>query len=397
MAVTFTFKNVSNSFPNQELTNLSNWPPVTFLIPALIPAGAKLDENHATYHLGEKICSTQPTIYSFTIQMDHLKRLIPFGQPFSHSSVEKEGKCPDELRSLSDVFRNLWSPATAYSSWNFGMSLDMATPLPEQINADMYLEPMGAGRRIRGYNRFHGIYGLKNLEVLSLTSDFKDTVINRGQTAPRIYGRVGRKHIVVLPSYLGKGATEKFSPVIHALSQYLHTSSGLEVFLSKNGAGNINPQVVTNGHGSRERLYTTDPEMGFIDAMAEVHSLSDPDNPAPIPVGRVVSDVEFEPTGDPNVFGLHFTNDALLAQGNATRECPTAAIAKSIVDETTPVTGFKFMEAFCSSSTKELTEVFKEQKKSSKKGSKKNLTNSDEVINLFDEIQDAMFLSVFRR
>jgi hypothetical protein len=163
MAVIFTFKKPYGFTPTSELTNLGGWPPVCFLLPVLVPQGATVSgRSYYENDLRDAITSMQPSLMSYQLRIRNsdtkLRRTVPFGQPFKLPSVNKWGKTPDVLRSLSDVFKTIWSQATQYCAWNLQFDWtqgELTDQIPNHMIAELGLDPLGAGRRIRGHNRWY--------------------------------------------------------------------------------------------------------------------------------------------------------------------------------------------------------------------------------------------------
>ena len=391
MAVIFTFKKPVGDLGVNELTNLGDWPPVVFLIPTLMPARASFyPESPGGGYIG-RICNHQPSIASYQIALDQSCTIMPFGQPFKIWSVDKQGKSPDILRSLSDVYKALWSQATLYSAWNTQFNLETE----REPVGDVFLEPMGAGRRIRGHNRFASKYALRNVEVLS--EDYADSFIRVQQGKMTSLNMLHNKSLFlrqsssirsgqktamfVLPSYFADDTTSVFHPIAHAVTQYMFTSAGLEVFVNSEVTGS-KPQVTDTGDRLR------DPQKSYLDHMTEAMGAKDMNNLGARPIHRVAPAIEFDPEGNPTVFGLRSNLGSLEKMREVADREGLPSDYEKIRDETEVLDSFKFMEAFTSSSTQDLTSTFKPVTEPKKKKTVKSVMHDENRINLFEEVDD---------
>ena len=146
MAIVFTFKKP----PQQnELTNLGMWPPMVFFIPVLTPSFPEMTDV-GSFDVDENIfvkaCNMQPAVASLKLLNHDKDFILPFGQPYVLSRVASKGKAPDILRSLSDVFRSLWSSKAQYSALSVEVE---GWDRTGRGSGALGLDPIGMGRRIR--------------------------------------------------------------------------------------------------------------------------------------------------------------------------------------------------------------------------------------------------------
>jgi len=405
MAVTFTFKKPTGVLSIGELTNLASWPPVTFFLPTLLPSGATL-QNNGFGGLGDRtVC--QPAMSTYRIALQNDKAIMPYGQPFLLTSVKEQGKAPDILRSLSDVFKALWSQATLYSAWNMSFEADLeAAPMSYYMDnsswkkfvGEFALEPMGAGRRIRGHNRHMSKYNLTDVSCLweeeigephpqvcgfNLSSVDKRPFLRqlrRTRLRPKV------ESIFVLPSYLSEGMRDDLMPVAMGMARFQFIyGTGLEGFLASDVLNNLG--VKQGGDGDNDPT-GHDRNKSFVDHMAQAMGKDeDKKNIGALPVTRVKGDIAFDPEGDPIVFGLSMNKEVLDLLGEDSQNELTDESYTKIASDTGVLGNFHFLDAFCSTSTKDLTQVFGEiKKKSFKEGSKASkLLDEALSIDLFDE------------
>ena len=175
MAVMFSFKTpFRRGLASYENTNLGYLPPMVFFIPTILPGDPVISADDY------KVMLRQPAVYSFTIQNrpekdSYNEGIMPFGSPFNHQSVPPWGKVPDVMRSLAVELERLWGDHTLYSALNFSTAFTIKKGIsPADVNYDwegdpigrLSLEPMGLGRRIRGYNRYSSLFELSQASAL---------------------------------------------------------------------------------------------------------------------------------------------------------------------------------------------------------------------------------------
>jgi hypothetical protein len=401
MAVIFTFKKPVGILGINELTNLGSWPPVVFFLPVQVPAGVSMNQTG-----GGIVNQTlrQPMMSTYRICLKNDKNILPYGQPFFLSSVKNKGKAPDTLRSLSDVFKALWSQATQWSAWNMSFEADLeAEPHKYQslsgaawdnFVGEFCLDPMGAGRRIRGHNRHMSKYDLSDVSFM-WENAFKEhelmaynpICVDKRPFFRQLRATNTRKRetIFVMPSFLGEGTTHEMMPLALAMARFMYAShAGLEGFLNGRLLANTNPRVA----GTDENITPEEWPESFMDGVhAAMNRDVDKKNKGPLPLHRIKADLEFNAEGDPNVFGLSVDKDVVEKLGKSVHTQPEKKDFEEMVAKTGVMSNFHFTEAFCSKSTKDLTEVFGEVKeKSFKEGTKaKELLDEDLAIDLFDE------------
>lgn len=400
MAITFTFKKPAGFMGTTELVNLGSWPPVTFLIPSLLPAAATI-QDRAAYEMRSQITNRQPAVSSYRISLGQNtsedNTIIPFGQPFRLSSVPKRGKRPDILRSLSDVFKALWSQAAQYSAWNMTVPWEVADVngniVQKQIG-DMSLDPLGAGRRIRGHNRYMGKYDLDNFSMIweeganhdnrlvGWNLDGVDKSVWNRQLRAGFSGKT--ENIFVLPSYFTEQTGENLYPIALGLVRFgMVNGAGIEDFLD----GGILSSVEPANHleedsvaGGRSR--------SFVDLMTETvqGTIKDAKSRGAIPVHRVEAEISFDEEGDPTVFGLVMNQGAKQLMIKHKDAPLSPADRDELLEEVDRLGNFQFLDAICSKNTKDLTDTFKAVKAKgiSKPGSKAAALLDDELaIDLF--------------
>jgi hypothetical protein len=411
MAVTFTFKKPAGVMSIGELTNLASWPPVTFFLPVLVPSGATL--SNSGYTLVDNVLR-QPPMATYRLSLNRDKFILPYGQPYLLTSVRNVGKAPDTLRSLSDVFKALWSQATLYSAWNMefnadilnGKSLSYPTFDHSQWRnfiGEFSLEPLGAGRRIRGHNRYMSKHQISDVSFLwedglGLTSDADRKILgwNTAGIDKRPFHRQLRSDkrrgtkeaIFVLPSYMGEDMRDSLLPVAMGMAKFMfNPEAGLEVFLDSKTLHNL--QVHEVDAEAEDETVRGNRDQSFVDCIAKaMNQAGDDQNAGALPLRRVKGDIAYDPDGDPSVFGLSLGDTVLddMAQDNP--DCQLSEEDyKNIVTKTGVLGNFHFLDAFCSKSTKDLTDVFGEvKKKSFKEGTKASKLLDDTLtIDLFDE------------
>lgn len=406
MAVIFTFKKPTGHLPAYELTNLASWPPMVFLIPTLVPAAASLDISKWYSKVTDRV-THQPAISAYRLAFHNESSIIPYGQPFKLTSVNTEGKKPDALRSLSDVFKALWSQATQYSAWSMDFKRDAESGKIDSVG-DFNLDPMGAGRRIRGHNRFTSKYNIPDMEFLWEPNCAENTPSPRGPLAAFNHGgmsnwayrnqlrsyrnrgyQANMSMIFTLPSYFTQETAENLYPVALGIFHYaMIKGTGLNTFLDGSVLEGIQPY---NHDGS------VDIEKGvlkesFVD---RVHRLrgggKDPINRGALPVHRVEAEVEFNPEGTPRVFGLQ--SSKWTSAWDKFETLNDDAFKEKILDTVKVRDGFKYIDQICSGSTKGLTQAFGSVKASNINNPKsKGATLLDETlaVDMFDGSDGAM-------
>jgi hypothetical protein len=93
----------------------------------------------------------------------------------------------------------------------------------------------------------------------------------------------------------------------------------------------------------------------------------------------VQSSLAFDIEGTPNFFGLAAPADAPFHSSAAAHELP---------EQTDILHDFKFTEAFCSKSTRDLTEAFEKVTKTTAKKMAAGLMDEADMVNLFDVTED---------
>lgn len=389
LAVIFTFKKPFGNHPIFELTNLAHFPPMVFLIPALMPAGASSMETTPS------LCQ-QPTISSYTLVLNSWgsEPITTYGGPFDFATVDKHGKSPDVLRSLSDVFSALWSQATLYSSWNFDVVASN-----NMVVGKMFLEPMGAGRRIRGHNRFKGLYEFQGSQHLDEVPNGASAV-NSGSLVPMYHAvrgqfaaaRKAQRRIItggdssiifVLPSYFAggtpQGLVKDFFPLTATLFGLLAKGFGKSADLS----------CLLN-HRALGMPTAANPK--FMMEQLINRTMGEDNHPLQArPINRVPASVRFKESGDPNIFQLRARPAVLDSYERALYAESTKASDQdydTILKETECSENFNFMDSFCSSSPKELGSTFAPVKADSKRSKKKELVEASEVIDLFGDVEE---------
>lgn len=406
MAVIFTFKKPTGHLPAYELTNLASWPPMVFLIPTLVPAGASLDIPQWYSSVTDRV-NHQPAIASYKLAFHNHSSIIPFGQPFKLTSVNTEGKKPDALRSLSDVFKALWSQATQYSAWSMDFMRDEETGEIDPIG-DFNLDPMGAGRRIRGHNRFTSKYNIPDMEFLWEPNCGSTVVSPRGPLAAYNHGGVNHhtyrnqlrsyrnrgyqsnlQMIFTLPSYFTQETAENLYPTALGLFHYAMISgAGLNTFLD----GSVVEGVQPYNHDGSVNLEKGQNTESFVDRVHRLKGI-EPDkiNRGALPVHRVPAAVEFNPEGTPRVFGISATKYTI--RWSKFRELDDDEFKEEILDKVKVQDGFKYLDQICSGSTKGLTQAFGSVKASNINNPKSKgagLLDETLAVDMFDESEGAM-------
>jgi hypothetical protein len=413
MAVTFSFKKPGGWHFSSELTNLAGWPPVTFLLPVLVPACSTIRRHTENLYCGsalDTVVNQQPAIYSYRLTLKTGRTILPFGQPFNLTSISGHGKAPDTLRSLSDVFKAMWSQATQYSAWNVDFTCN--TDDEEQAvhgymnplhDVNFALEPIGAGRRIRGHNRYMGQYQFDNLamiwedswdkgsggaDVFGLDLDLAKKDCTKYQLRQRHRsGRNPYENIFIMPSYFGEATTEALFPTALTLMRYnIVDEATIADFMAGRFFPSVEPVDVRKSdstHGPRRE--------SFGDRIHN-HFSTDHKNRGAIPVHRTKADIAFDKAGDPTVFGLSADTDMfhlLNKQDHSPEEIERLATGIKTLGS------FKFLDAICSTSTKDLTDVFGPIKKSgvtAEAGTKAaDMLDKELAIDLFGDGLDEMF------
>jgi hypothetical protein len=385
MGVIFTFKKPTGHWGVSELTNLGHFPPVVFFIPVLVPSRPVNDHAILEPFISSYSLSIPTEVFSSSWDE---RRITPFGSPYYMASVDPHGKSADTMRSLSDVFNALWSQATLYSAWNLGIDDVMSGDSPLGC---LYLEPMGAGRRIRGYNRYKSYHKFDRFNAASLKMDesgvFQGTeFVNMGTSSSAMYmsgaarhqWQVGRKasitksyqntmgSIFVLPSYFGGDVFKDFSPLI----------------INILGALQHRPDTMLSSF-----IYgPNDPMTALVN---ELHG-EDTSNPYARLLNRIPATIEYNEDGNPKVLMCQTspTHDEALSRVMMGTPTPSKADYQDVYQNVAVSENFAFMDAFCANSPKDLSQAFKEVKKestSTRGRKKKELVEQDQVINLFED------------
>jgi hypothetical protein len=414
LAVVFTFKKPTGYIPSRELTHLGSWPPVVFMLPVLVPAASSFNASYSSFSTVRKsIVEHNPALMTYQIRLreaSNRSRTTPFGQPYKLTSVNEFGKEPDILRSLADVFKALWSQVAQYSAWNFSFNWKPDDDT-SKVNAEFSLDPMGAGRRIRGHNRFQGKYDAQMVSMLwernwpeftgrtpaevvawnagryknRLIQDYTGKEIFRTQLRSS-WNSNKQEAIFVTPSYFHDSIGKEMFPVALTLMRWMQSyKGGIEDFLHGGIVASVDPanaEDEDSTHGGNT--------VSFMDrAQSHVGNNVLRSHRGALPVHSTHVDMAFDKSGDPTVFGLSMGAKALKAMDRHTPELAiTAADMSEVVDGTEVMGDFKFLDAFCSKSTKELTEVFDSVKKKSINKEGGGLTDPSMVIDLFGESDD---------
>ena len=407
MAVVFSFKRPTSSLMATELTNLGGWPPVCFFLPVLVPAGAKLSTQQRTIWSEQSLRSfvgqTQPSLVSYQLRIssetERSDRTVPYGQPYRLRSVERWGKSADILRSLSDVFRALWSQATQFCAWNTQWNVtigdDPSVEYPLSLVGDLSLDPIGSGRRIRGHNRFSGKYNMHGLEMIwegEVGQDDWPTMWgSRKGVMDSVAGSMarsgGKTMMFVLPSFFDQETADNIAPVALTMMRYSGTGFGighLADFVSHRAIPNTFPHDVRESGLPGEFVSKSFSDY-LMDQTGQGHVSA---SRMPLLVQCIPSQVVFNKAGTPQVFGLQVNAVDSLASYRSTMD---AQKADELYNTTKRLEDFKFMDAFCSGSSKDLTEAFAEAKTG--KGKKKTsssgkLVDEDVVVDLFGGSSD---------
>lgn len=393
MAVAFTFKKPTGYRAVTELTNLGHFPPVVFLIPTMVPSKVSTQRE---------ILFDEPMISTYTISLGDWseERIYTYASPFDFLSVDTQGKTPDILRSLSDVFSAMWSQATLYSAWNMELDDDLKM-------GKMYLEPMGAGRRIRGHNRFKNIYELLSAAHTSCDYDahygeFKPEVLYKSQGNMAMVAKLMREQasqarkamqhrgmddlntIFVLPSYFsgGRGAgglVEGFFPLALTLMGTLFNNGNIYGAAEdeSNAFESLMCGATLGGRGNAQ------PVPGLMERISGM----DVNNGDARTINRVAASIKFNEEGTPRIFRLKVPDRHTHTLQEATNKSLTVADSEvdSLVIDTDKSENFNFMDAFCAQSPKDLGQAFKAVKAPPKSGKrKKSLVEKEETVNLFD-------------
>ena len=408
MAVIFTFKKPTGNLEVFELTNLASWPPVVFLLPVMVPAGTMLGDSR---YLGSpedhiKVVQKQPTMMTYRLSLDTNHLIKPFGQPFNLISVDKGGKTADTLRSLSDVFRALWSEATQYSAWNSMIDFN------PDIKADsvkwpisMAMEPMGAGRRIRGHNRYSGMYPMDNVQLLWETAfdepDSKLLAWATPSSKSEYYRQLRsmysgkRESIFVLPSYFTTKTAKHLQPLALTLLRFMfNQTAGLSQFVDGSMVNNCDPHTSFESVGA----VGTHRDRSFLDRTLKACGVpQDSENMGWLPLHRTTGEIAFDPEGQPTVFGLRSAREQTGILRKPLDDTTDADI-KNLVDNVEVLGNFSFLDAFCSKSTRDLTDVFgevKEKSLSGERGTKaRDMMEDTLAVDLFGDGADDLLFSM---
>jgi hypothetical protein len=408
MAVIFTFKKPTGHLEVFELTNLGSWPPVVFFLPVIVPAGTMLgDDRYLPCKDHARIVQQQPTMMTYRLALDVEHRIKAFGQPFNLISVDKEGKTADTLRSLSDVFRALWSEATQYSAWNSTLSFDPKERAgSSKWPVSMALEPMGAGRRIRGHNRYAGMYPMDNVQLLWETAiDSEESEVFQWVTpniSKREYLRQlrstysgKREAIYVLPSYFTTKTAKNLQPLALTLLRFMFApTAGLGSFLDGSLVNNAAPTRSDTAGDVAPRISAS-----FLDRMLKTCGVKqDEKNLGALPLHRVEGEIAFDPEGDPTVFGLRSKREETFLLSKPIGELTEEGEFEQIRDNVDVLGNFSFLDAFCSKSTRDLTDVFGEVKEKSISGEvgtkARDMLEDTLAVDLFDGDAGDLLFSV---
>jgi hypothetical protein len=393
MAVVFSFKRESSVFKVTELTNLGGWPPVCFLVPVLVPAwpasSFREPRSYDEDELRRYVTGTQPSLasYQLRISAERGDAAVPYGQPYFLRSVSKWGKTSDILRSLSDVFGALWSQATQFCAWNTQWP-ELPGSDSENVVGNFILDPVGAGRRIRGHNRFSAKYDMHGVNFLweENPGDRKNVVLwgntySRRQAAYPVHlaQRKDATMMFVAPSYLHL-TENSILPTALTLMRYSSPAGELYDFIAKGAVKNTIP-------GRYPTLVpTAEEEFSFSSRITDKARVGS-NYQGPLLVSRIPASVEFNRAGTPEVFGLQSRSVPLESPN-----LPDSQGVQEILTKTFRLEEFKFMDAFCSGSSAELTEVFSAAKKSGSAAKAKakanavSLVDDEVVVDLFGEI-----------
>jgi hypothetical protein len=371
MAVTFTFKKPTGTLATKELTNLGGWPPVTFLLPVLTPAGCEIDGYLSNPNLN-RVIGQQPSIWSYKILNTKDQSIIPFGQPFTLTTVRAKGKDPDILRSLADVFKALWSQKAQYSALTTNVEhLDELGYGYATLNID----PMGQGRRIRGHNRYSGRFRVQDVRLLGedLGNDagMMDVHPDPSQVTKMLFRRQLRSQgeerhyrtIYMLPSFCKRMLEGNSTlPLLLTMHRHLLGDQRLTDF--------VDGRVHTRG----------DSFMNTLQANYGVGGV-DEGQVGKIPTCRVPCALEFDPEGEPAVVGLSWSDEVMHdVQAAAT----PAEEVDIITTKTKKLTDFAHLDVLTSNSTSELTNTFGKVKK----------VEDDELVGA-DEDEGEGFIELF--
>lgn len=400
MAVVFTFKKPSGEFQAHELNNLATWPPMVFFIPTLVPAKTSL-ERFAGYGALAGRYMLQPAMHTYRLTFQtKAGTIIPYGQPYQLQSVDAQGKIPDTLRSLSDVFKALWSQATQWSAWNTKFFCDNDFSEIQDV-VDLSLEPMGAGRRIRGHNRFINKFDVDNVQFLwepmgLNRAESEMDLVRSGRAVDKIcYRNQLRSNvsnqwetIFCLPSYFDSSMVNHLQPLAITMFRYLmigrtfNDSPGLESFLD----GRVVERTTPFSPDGSINIETGNEKESFLGRAMRAMNMEDEANNGALPVHRVKGDVVFSPEGMPRVFGLKYPK-AQQALGRD-RELDDAAFKDQILDRFTRLDNFKYIEQICSGTTRDLTDAFDKVRESSLKNPESkgaSLLDKTLAIDMFDD------------
>jgi len=405
LAVVFTFKKPYGFVSSDELTNLGGWPPVCFLLPVLVPAGTQVKDRHRGDNVRTVVTSSQPSMMSYQIRLrstsNRHKRTVPFGQPYKLTSVSKWGKPADPLRSLSDVFKALWSQATQYCAWNTMFDFQAGEPgdnIPSSRIGELALDPIGAGRRIRGHNRYANKFDMYGMSMLwedgFSMNDLTPTGFNLGGLDTRPIKGQGRRYAIsnnnskrehysvvyVTPSFLGSETERNLLPVVMSMFRFFfghsEVSGNLADLMDGSTCSSVSPRDMRDGPTAIAGIESE----SFTDHMfAHYNGPMSSGNTGVLPIHNVQSTIAFNKEGTPNFFGLRAPCATPMRAESDPSDLPSNA---ELLHD------FKFTEAFCSKSTRGLTDAFEKVTKTAAKKMAAGLTDDDDIVNLFDVADD---------
>jgi hypothetical protein len=168
----------------------------------------------------------------------------------------------------------------------------------------------------------------------------------------------GKKEtIFVLPSYFTEKTAKNLQPLALALFRYMQCgTAGLETFIAGNLVNDTLPWPSSHSHSHPMQ------DTSFLDNILNAFKVGqDSGNGGALPLHRFTGELAFDPEGDPTVFGLRMKKDE-LEQIRLPVADLTDSSYSSIVENTEALGNFKFLDAFCSKSTRDLTDVFGEVK-----------------------------------
>jgi len=419
MAVIFSFKKVNGHLGSTENTNLGGWPPMVFLIPSMVPSGAFV-QTDTRYRSGMYVFQAQPAIAAYTIHNPPGRDadrtgITTFGNPFRLATVNTQGKVPDTLRTLSDTLSDLWTEATIYSAVNMNVDIIGDKSKGEYAPGKLNLEPMGLGRRIRGHNRFSGIYDFSEFEAIFQVNAYgHNTILDEAFSAKMQHvGSIARHNLqavsyitstsFVFPSYINN--PKDFKPVMLALQDWMVGTGDTPL------RSFINPKKCSGLYPWTEALGAASKEEGGLEASLDASGRSELFNIGVEDYRRAFNFREnglsknedeksllygtdtmlgYSSSGDPSILGVSAPRYAISAMaqdfesGDVTaKEASESRVAKSSFQE-----GFKYAEELVGGEGA-IKKMFKEKKvKSGKKSQGISFTNDDDFVTLFDQDDD---------